>query len=379
MKGARLSRREFMGLAGAVSVGSLIAGCVPVTAPLALRIDEERRSVENSDEEPPEYTPYLNTRYELSVTGARPLPPGAAFWASPDILVTPTDALGNVETGATVSLQARVFNWGLAPAIATQVDFYWSNPALGVTMANVNLIGSKLVTVSPGNFQLVTGPVPWIPTFVNGGHEYLFVQCSCPTDPLTDPLSPALDRHVALRNMTVTPPRQEFQGLQLSASNPFKTSQLFRLQVATLRMRGEFAGLTNQDLIPLLASRRQNVQLPPGLQQQLQLEFADVSTQDWGVHIIDIVPAEQVADDERGQDIERYLSLRTKMAPDFNPELLGRVLTEFELQPHAGQVLKLEMPLSPQGDGSFMIYHVRQVVGGCEVGGYAVIVPPQSP
>lgn len=184
----------------------------------------------SNDKEPPVYTPYLNIRYDVADTGKRPLAPGIVFWASPDILVSPTDVYGNVVAGTNVTVQAHILNWGMAPAVAVNIQFYWLNPALGITPANASLIASKLVSVPAMNYVDVSCPVLWTPAFVNGGHECLIVQCTCPQDPMSNPFMPALDRHVGQRNISVVQPQRE-QRLQLSAGNPFQSELPFTLQL----------------------------------------------------------------------------------------------------------------------------------------------------
>ena len=57
----------------------------------------------------PPFTPWLLIRYSATDLGARPLPPGTVFWASPDIWVESSDPLGNPVAGQDNFLHARLY------------------------------------------------------------------------------------------------------------------------------------------------------------------------------------------------------------------------------------------------------------------------------
>jgi hypothetical protein len=341
----------------------------------------------------PVYTPYLNIRYDVVDTGVRPLAPGVVFWASPDILVSPTDAYGNVQPGTQVTIQAHVLNWGMAAAIAVKVDFYWLNPSLGFTAANCHLIGSTLVSVPAMNYVDVTCPALWTPVFVNGGHECLVVQCTCPQDPLTNPFQPSLDRHVGQRNLTVANPLQDYQ-LQLTATNLFGTEKSFKVQLSSLVVKGQFADWQAGELLgvaSLLANLHSPARTPPLVERRLRLQTRDISDQEMAVRIVGmggaglqpaIQPAVQQAihPEVRGKvedraDAVRYMHLRGVRNPDFNSATLGKVLSEFALAPQATQVINIQVPRVKVEPGQFVIHRFTQVMDGHDVGGYTVIVP----
>jgi hypothetical protein len=332
------------------------------------------------DDNPPVYTPYLNIRYDVSDMGMRPLAPGTVYWAPPDIFVSPTDAYGNVQVGTNVTVQAHVFNWGLAPAIAVNVEFYWLNPALGITPANANLIGSDLVTVPAMNYLDVTCPQTWTPTFVNGGHECLIVQCTCPQDPITVPFQPVLDRHVAQRNITVTWPKQG-QKLQLSASNHFNSEQSFTLQLSSLSVQCQLKDWDKENaagLMSLLANLCSHGRLLTKTERHFRLRVQDVTEKDLGVRVTGLTPAKISQTDEKGLDFGHYIRERTMRNPDFNPETLGKVLGKFTLAPQSMSMVDIEMPPAELKRGQFIVHRFTQVAAGCDVGGYSVIVPPAS-
>src|SRR5258708_4091511 len=91
--------------------------------------------------------------------GARPWV-NAPFWESPDIFIlagvdpsaapdTPP-ALGQVaQAGAPNTIYAHVWNFGNAAANEVLVEFYWVNPALGITADSVNLISQTVTSLPP--------------------------------------------------------------------------------------------------------------------------------------------------------------------------------------------------------------------------------------
>ena len=318
-------------------------------------------------------TPYLTIRYDTTDMGQRPLPQGTVFWASPDISVSPTDANGNVQVGTNVTVQARVYNFGLAPGIPVNVEFYWVNPALGITPANGNLIGSVLVTVPATNYVDVTCPNTWTPTFVNGGHECLIVQCTCPQDPITNPFLPALDRHVGQRNITVAQPLH-MQKLQLQLNNPFRSEQAFTLQLSSRLVqldlqkwgKGDVALLTS-----LLANLQSPHRAPARAEEGLVLRVEDVTERDLHVRVVKKKEVSAPRIDEKRLDYDHYIHQRA--IP--HPETLGKVLGTFSLAPQLMAVVDIEIAPFELKNGEFIVHRLVQTAGGCEIGGYTVIVP----
>lgn len=331
-------------------------------------------------EEPPVYSPYLNIRYDLADMGGRPLAPGVVFWASPDILVSPTDALGNVEAGTQVTVQARVANWGLAPAIATKVSFYWADPSLGIVPANGQLIGSKLVTVPSNNYMTVTCPTPWQPQFVNGGHECLIVECTCPQDPIDPAKSfrPDLERHVGQRNITVTS-GQQAQPMQLVLGNPFDEPQAFTLHVSGLRVFGlqeALSGWSVQEKTAYLANLASANRRAAPMEQKLHLRTEPLKEQARAVQLVGIQPNEvrQVDEAAHPQSLRAFLHERLRRNPDFRPESLGRPLGEITLEP--GQTARADLVIQEarMRPDEARVLRFTQVVSGCDVGGYSVVI-----
>jgi hypothetical protein len=163
--------------------------------------------------------PYLFMRANPADVGARPVV-GVPFWESPDIFilagVTPTMApsvppqLGQVAlAGQPNTIYAHVWNFGKAKAGEIVVEFYWVDPALGISPGSVHLIAQKCMTLgakgSGRAHAVVKCPEAWTPTYVNGGHECLLVRAwDNPSDLPGEPkFDASVNRHVAQRNIHV--------------------------------------------------------------------------------------------------------------------------------------------------------------------------------
>ena len=143
--------------------------------------------------------------------------PNPYWWNSPDIWVVvgadPNGSAGQPVVGQASFVWARVTNGGPSSASETRVDFYWGNPAAQMVIGTVTAIGSAFVDLAPGNTQDVLCLVPWMPTFVNGGHECVIAVAHGSDDqnPLPDPLpvgfqlDPPSHEQVAQLNLSVVP------------------------------------------------------------------------------------------------------------------------------------------------------------------------------
>lgn len=135
---------------------------------------------------------------------------GDPWWLSPDIWVVPGfDPLGPPAlpaAGMNAFVWARVHNLGDTQATNAEVRFYWADPSTAFDRNTAHYIGSSFVTLAPGSEADVLCLSPWVPEYVNNGHECLLAEAfQIVSDPL--PTSPAFnvptDRHVAQRNLTV--------------------------------------------------------------------------------------------------------------------------------------------------------------------------------
>ena len=169
------------------------------------------------------WTPWLLIRYRDTDLGLRPIPSGEQFWLSPDIWIESSDPWGRGVVGEENFVHARVFNLGKASSLPTRVDFYWADPSIGLGAANMNLIGTEWVEVDAHTTKDVRCNSPWIPVFLNNGHECLKINCSnLALDPISQPFQPTLDRHVGQRNIMVIPGSiGELVHLTLTVNNVF--------------------------------------------------------------------------------------------------------------------------------------------------------------
>lgn len=119
---------------------------------------------------------------------------GNPWYLSPDVWVVPggdpTGAPGLPVAGQPAYLWARVHNTGDQNVSDFRVNFYWANPAVGFDRTTANEVGSANVTVSVGAAAEVLCLVPWVPAYLNEGHECVLAEV---LDPNASPPSPAFD------------------------------------------------------------------------------------------------------------------------------------------------------------------------------------------
>lgn len=137
---------------------------------------------------------------------------GDPWYLSPDIWVVPgNDPAGPVGIPVLNSpayVWARVHNRGTTAVSNATVKYYWGDPSTTVTLATATLIGTSYVSLVPGETKDVLCLTPWIPSWVNNGHECLIAEAFAAADPLpqrgpTDTFGAPHDRHVAQRNISV--------------------------------------------------------------------------------------------------------------------------------------------------------------------------------
>jgi hypothetical protein len=165
------------------------------------------------------FYPYLLVRSVLGDRGDRPI--NVPFWESPDIWTIPgepenTPALPAVHEGTAMesrkphTVYAHVWNLGFAPLAGIFVEFYslstgyyishpenWANHAQLIGTARCEMAARGM----PGSHKLVKCPKAWHPSPPFQG---IMVRVSGIGDPIgANPWSPALNRHVAERGITV--------------------------------------------------------------------------------------------------------------------------------------------------------------------------------
>ena len=196
------------------------------------------------------FLPFLFMRANAGDLGARPVV--GPFWESPDILLLadvdpavapaiPPDLGQTARAGKPTTLYAHVWNFGVAQAPNVVVEFYWCDPTLGINATGAHFIGVTALALgargSGRSHAVVKCPIPWYPTFVNGGHECLLVRVWDETsDGLGDPQWDAsLNRHVAQRNIHVVQAGdQGMHALARRAGEPLLVPAPLNLQVGPL-------------------------------------------------------------------------------------------------------------------------------------------------
>lgn len=137
---------------------------------------------------------------------------GNPWYLSPEIWVVPSDDPNDPPAmpfeGVSAYVWARVRNRGSTAVSNATVRYYWADPSTLITRATATLIGTSSASLAAGETKDVLCVTPWVPQFVNSGHECLVAEAFAPADPLppsspSDPIDVPGDRHVAQRNITV--------------------------------------------------------------------------------------------------------------------------------------------------------------------------------
>ncbi len=135
---------------------------------------------------------------------------GEPWWLSPDIWVVPgadpEGPPGLPIVGTPAFLWASVRNNGSSSVQDAQVRFYWADPSTGFDRNTAHQVGTSFISLSAGQVGETLCLQPWIPEFVNNGHECVLAEVFHVSG---DPLPPTItfdvstDRHVAQRNLAV--------------------------------------------------------------------------------------------------------------------------------------------------------------------------------
>lgn len=144
----------------------------------------------------------------------------------------PEDTPSTPVVGNNCYVWARVHNNGTTPVSNATVRFYWANPSVGFDRNTANFIGTAFVSLAAAEVAEVLCLTPWIPVFVNNGHECVLAEAFHPSaDPL--PASPVFnvptDRHVAQRNLSVIMAFNSMFHMAFEIHNPSRKRRRFEV------------------------------------------------------------------------------------------------------------------------------------------------------
>jgi len=256
------------------------------------------------------------------------------WWLSPNIWTVPGSDPGGAPglpvTGEQCFLYARVTNNGSDAVQNATVRFYWADPSVGFDRTTANHVGDANVSLNASETQDVLCLVPWVPTFVNGGHECILAEAFHPAyDPL--PASPVFnvptDRHVAQRNLSVllVAKNQKMFSLSFQVCNTQRIGRTFHVSTR-------------------IGSPKELKQLLPHLGRSFRAS-------------------------EKG-GIE-HLGFVTKPCPDESDRKRAKpVIERLEVKPNMCTGLSVVGELN----GEAALVHVIQTAEGKEVGGLSILV-----
>ncbi|MFD2189634.1 hypothetical protein [Pistricoccus aurantiacus] len=170
---------------------------------------------------------------------------GDPWWLSPDIWTVPGDnpegSSGTPIVGQPCYLWCRVRNNGSSSVNNATVRFYWANPATGFDRNSANLVGTANVNLAGGGGAAdVLCLTPWVPEFINDGHECVLAEAFHPSlDPLpsTPDFDVPTDRHVAQRNLTVVQALRGLFHFTFEIHNAQRDERTFHMEIRQGELR----------------------------------------------------------------------------------------------------------------------------------------------
>ncbi|MBM7865296.1 hypothetical protein GTO89_00740 [Heliobacterium gestii] len=176
---------------------------------------------------------------ELWIDDGKPWYLSNSIWLVPG--TDPAGAPGLPVVDRPAFVWARVINRGSAAVPDVTVRFYWGDPSTLIRRkSDAKLIGVSNVSLAAGEAKEVLCLTPWIPVWVNGGHECLIVEAFSSGDPLSphgedDPFNPVRDRHTAQRNLAVL--KVSSSARLVVAPFAIGNSPLLRVKEVTVRVK----------------------------------------------------------------------------------------------------------------------------------------------
>jgi hypothetical protein len=167
---------------------------------------------------------------------------GSPHWyLSPDIWIVmdPNDVTESMPVAGTPCyLKARVRNNGSTNVSNATVRFYWANPAIGVNRNTATFIGQSFVSLAAGGVDDVLCLTPWIPEFLNEGHECVIAEAFHQDDPIasTTNFNVSTDRHIAQRNLSVLVAMHAMFHMNFEMHNGSRKEQMFTARVEQMKI-----------------------------------------------------------------------------------------------------------------------------------------------
>ncbi len=162
---------------------------------------------------------------------------GDPWWLSPDIWTVPGDnpegAPGLPVVGQPCYLWAKVRNNGTSSVNNAVVRYYWADPSAGFDRSTANLVGTSNVNLSAGEVTDVLCLSPWVPQYVNDGHECVLAEAfhdSLDPLPVTTDFNVTTDRHVAQKNLSVVHATQGFFKVSAVLFNTLRSERKFQIK-----------------------------------------------------------------------------------------------------------------------------------------------------
>ncbi|MFA6903620.1 MAG: hypothetical protein WC236_11105 [Gallionellaceae bacterium] len=311
------------------------------------------------------YSAWMVVPAALTDYGVRPLPASMPHWASPFIGVNSPDPTGRPQAGAANWVYARIFNLGAATAAPTMVRFYWADPSVGLGATDAHPIGEVMVEVPPMRSVLVTCPAPWVPSYLNNGHECLFVSADNPIlDPIQAPFQPWADRHVGQRNVNVLPAVAQSMNLWLPGSTSALTAELrvlaLRVKAPNLILKHTAVATINQVADYVLSGF--------GALNRRITNTAQLHPMAFRIEPDSVISAHRLSEETRPISAHEWVY----GVKSDEPHAWGNLLLRLQTKPGLSQQLTLDFkPVDLAGD-EFIVLHFAWLAAGMVRGGYAV-------
>ena len=335
-------------------------------------------------------------RFQGQETGPFPLYLNPNIWTVVD--ADPTTATRSPpRVNLTTWIWCSVTNTGSQSVTGVKVRFYVRDPSTVLTPGSGPPLGTSTVALLPNETKEVLCVTPWVPTWINNGHECVVCELSAPSDPgVFPPDAPwdLNDRHVAQRN---------FQLIAAEPSNRLSFSQVVVRGLAndavarvsirpapeqifkqSLRANGldefvtknitdscRFGLLANhrlQDKLPDNATKISDVQIKLGRNEQGAVTAVIQGPEDgWSKGFAGLFLIEQF--DKKGSvvggsaamvaQIDKETSNAAVDGRDSAPELIQRIPASIPFRPYSARA---DFPLM-NADGIFLANYGNQYIG----------------